>query len=266
VSIEKYYANVKVDNLHFFENMLSAAASDKFKKWQQLGKKRDPNTWEMYPSMVNAYFNPPANEIVFPAGILQPPFFAQNWPSYLSYGSFGHVAAHELTHAFDSAGRMYNQDGKLEEWWSNSTSAGYQVKQDCIIEQFSAYTIDDGKGGKVHVNGNLTSGENIGDTGLIQAYRAWKAQYETSLHSGNEYLLPGLEFTREQLFFISFARVWARNMKPAAAVQRIRTDPHSPTQYRVDGTVSNIPEFAKAFKCKKNAKLNPPAEKQCIFW
>lgn len=265
-SIERYYSGVNVDDVNFFENMISAAKSDVFKKWLQLGRQRDLQSWEMYPSMVNAYFNPPANEIVFPAGILQPPFFEAGWPAYISYGAFGHVAAHELTHAFDSAGRLYNQEGKLEQWWTNATSQGFQVKQDCIVKQYSEYTIDDGKGGKIHVNGNLTSGENIGDTGLIQAYRAWKDQYDVSYQEGNEFLLPGLTFTREQLFFISFARIWARVMSPAAAVQRIRTDPHSPSRYRVDGTVFNIPEFGKAFKCSKNAKLNPPPEVQCRFW
>ncbi|KAK2467031.1 hypothetical protein APHAL10511_001289 [Amanita phalloides] len=265
-AIARYYGQVHVDRYNFFENILQAIMSDESKKWQQLGKRRDRDAWEMYPTTVNAYYNPPANEIVFPAGILQPPFFAKNWPSYLSYGAFGHVAAHELTHAFDSAGRLYNQHGKLEEWWTEATSKGFKVKQDCIVKQFSEYTIDDGKGGKIHVNGNLTSGENIGDTGLIQAYRAWKAEYEESYEAGNEYLLPGLNYTREQLFFISFARIWARNMKPEEAVRRIRTDPHSPTRYRVEGTVSNIPEFASAFECAENAKLNPPREKQCIFW
>ncbi|KAF9483849.1 zincin [Pholiota conissans] len=269
LSILNYYGLVKSDKEDFFGNVLSSSISDTYKKWQQLGKSRDRDAWEMFPSTVNAYFNPPSNEIVFPAGILRPPFFAQDWPGYLSYGSFGHVAAHELTnlkHAFDSAGRLYNQEGKLKEWWTNSTSAGFNVKQDCIVKQYSAYTIDDGKGGKIHVNGNLTSGENIGDTGLIQAFRAWKAQYNVSKENGHEYLLPGLNFTREQLFFISFARIWARALKPAAAVQRIRTDPHSPSRYRVDGTVSNMPEFAAAFKCSKNAKLNPPNEDRCIFW
>ncbi|KAF9001901.1 hypothetical protein BDQ17DRAFT_1357686 [Cyathus striatus] len=265
-SISRYYSGVKIDKVNFFDNMISAATDGKFKEWLQLGRQRNNESWEMYPSTVNAYFNPPANEIVFPAGILQPPFFSQKWPGYLSYGAFGHVAAHELTHAFDSAGRLYNQEGKLEEWWTNFTSKGFQGKQDCIVKQYSAYTIDDGKGGKVYVNGNLTSGENIGDTGLIQAYRAWKTQYRASLAAGTEYLLPGLQFSREQLFFISFARIWARAMKPAAAVQRIRTDPHSPSEYRVDGTVYNIPEFAEAFQCKKGAKLNPPREKQCVFW
>ncbi|KAG6371391.1 Metalloprotease [Boletus reticuloceps] len=265
-SLVSYYTLVKVHVDTFFENMLSAAASDVYKMWQKLGKSRNLDEWEMTPATVNAYYNPTGNEIVFPAGILQPPFFSLEWPGYLSYGSFGMVAAHELTHAFDSAGRLYNQQGKLEEWWTRETSDAYQIRQDCIVEQYSAYTVDNGKGGVIHVNGNLTSGENIGDTGLIQAYRAWKAQYEDSYDVGHEYMLPGLDYTREQLFFISFARTWAMNNRPADAVQRVRTDPHSPNRYRTDGTVSNIPEFAEAFKCSKWAKLNPPPEKRCIFW
>ncbi|KAJ7090282.1 hypothetical protein B0H15DRAFT_948792 [Mycena belliarum] len=265
-SILRYYSPVKVDTNNYFDNILSAAASDKFKAWLKLGQRRNVEEWEMWPSMVNAYFNPPSNEIVFPAGILQPPFFSQDWPSYLSYGAFGHVAAHELTHAFDSAGRLYNQHGKLENWWTNSSNAGFQMKQECIVAQYSNYTVDDGQGGEIHVNGNLTSGENIGDTGLVQAYRAWKTQFDSSFRAGNEYLLPGLNYTREQLFFISFARIWGNTMKTAAQVQRVRTDPHSPNIFRVDGTVSNIPEFAAAFNCSKTAKLNPPREKQCLFW
>ncbi|KAH7909726.1 Metalloprotease [Hygrophoropsis aurantiaca] len=265
-AISNYYALVKVHTDTFFDNMLSAASSEVYKMWQKLGKRRNLDEWEMFASTVNAYYNPPGNEIVFPAGILQPPFFSQDWPGYMSYGSFGMVAAHELTHAFDSSGRLYNQQGKLEEWWTPETSQGYQVKQDCIVKQYSGYTVDDGNGGVVHVNGNLTSGENIGDTGLIQAYRAWKAQYQDSYDAGTEYLLPGLEFTREQLFFISFARTWAMNNRAADAVQRVRSDPHSPNRYRTEGTVFNIPEFAKAFQCSKHAKLNPPPEDQCIFW
>jgi endothelin-converting enzyme len=265
-SIANYYNLVKINEDEFFENMLSAASSDEYKKWQTLGKRRDLETWEMFPSTVNAYFNPPANEIVFPAAILQPAFFSPDWPAYVSYGSFGHIAAHELTHAFDSAGRLYNQDAKLEEWWTNATSEGFNVRQKCIAEQYSSYTVDDGKGGKVHLNGNLTSGENIGDSGLIQAYRAWKAQYHASYLNGDEYLLPGLNYTREQVFFLSFARIWATNIKPQTAVQLVRVDPHSPGRWRVDGTLSNIPEFAEAFECPKGAKLNPPPEKRCILW
>ena len=130
-----------------------------------------------------------------------------------------------------------------------------------------------------------TSGENIGDTGLIQSYRAWRGQFHTSLEEGNEFLLPGLNYTqyvphvflhaptlnmnlscREQLFFIAFGQIWSQLIKPAAAIQRVRTDPHSPNRYRVEGTLYNIPEFAKAFQCKKGAKLNPPEEKRCRLW
>ncbi|KAI0720938.1 metalloprotease [Cerioporus squamosus] len=261
-SIANWYARVKISPNAFFENMVSARVADQIRTWLQLGKQRDPEAWEMFASTVNAYYNPPANEIVFPAGILRPPYFHADWPGYMNYGSFGHIASHELTHAFDSAGRLYNQDGKLEEWWTNKTSEGFNVRQKCIVDQFSNYTIDDGKGGEIHVNGNLTSGENIGDSGLIQAYRAWKAQYSDE----KEFLLPGLNYTREQMFFISFARSWAQNIKPAAAVARVRTDPHSPNRFRVHGTVSNIPEFAAAFNCSPKAKLNPPQEKRCIFW
>ncbi|KAI0093561.1 Metalloprotease [Irpex rosettiformis] len=255
-SIYNYYGRVQGQETTYFENVVSAWESDVYWKWQKLGKRRDPEAWEMYPSQVNAYYNPPANEIVFPAGILQPPFFSKDWPGYMSYGSFGQVAAHELTHAFDSAGRLYNQQGKLEQWWTNATSERFLKLQTCIVDQYSKYTIDDGKGGKVHVNGNLTSGENIGDTGLIQSYRAWKVQFNDSYKAGNEYLLPGLNYTRDQLFFISFARAWAENIKPESAVARVRTDPHSPNRYRVDGTVYNIPEFAKAFKCSSKAKVS----------
>ncbi|KAM5533255.1 hypothetical protein V8D89_013032 [Ganoderma adspersum] len=261
-SLANWYYRVTIKNDTFFENMLSAEVADQIRTWFRVGKQRDPQSWEMYASTVNAYFNPPANEIVFPAGILRPPFFRGDWPGYMNYGSFGQVAAHELTHAFDSAGRLYNQNGKLEEWWTNSTSEGFNVRQKCIVDQYSNYTVDDGKGSKIYVNGNLTSGENIGDSGLIQAFRAWKAQYDDK----TEFLLPGLNYTREQLFFISFARSWAQNIKPEAAVARVRTDPHSPNRYRVHGTVSNIPEFAAAFKCSPHAKLNPPQEKRCVFW
>ncbi|KAF7338682.1 Endothelin-converting enzyme 1 [Mycena venus] len=259
-SILRYYRAVKVNEDTYFENILSATSGYSWASAEISINGRCGLRWSMRTSI------PPANEIVFPAGILQPPFFSHDWPSYLSYGAFGQVAAHELTHAFDSAGRLYNQEGRLENWWTNSSNAGFQVKQECIVNQYSEYTVDDGKGGKIHVNGNLTSGENIGDTGLIQAYRAWKAQYSDSFKAGNEFLLPGMKYTREQLFFISFGRIWANTMKTAAQVQRVRTDPHSPNIYRVDGTVSNIPEFAAAFNCSKKAKLNPPPEKQCLFW
>ncbi|EJD52946.1 zincin [Auricularia subglabra TFB-10046 SS5] len=265
-AIANYYASLHPNNDTFFDNVLNAIILEEKVSWAQLGQRRNHKRWEMFASTVNAYYNPPANEIVFPAGIMQPPFFSANWPGYLNYGAFGQVAAHELTHAFDNAGRLYNQDGKLEEWWTEETSAAFDKKAVCLSKQYSKYTIDDGKGHKIKVNGNLTSGENIGDSGIIQSFRAWQSQYDESLAAGTEYLLPGLNFTREQLFFLAFGRIWASISRPATALQLVRTDPHSPAKYRVEGTLYNIPEFARAFNCKPGSKLAPPPEKQCQFW
>ncbi|QRW00071.1 endothelin-converting enzyme [Ceratobasidium sp. AG-Ba] len=259
-SIANYYGALKISSEEFFENMLSARAVDNFREWLSLGRRRDFGKWEMIPSEVNAYFNPPENSLVFPAGILRPPFFEKDWPLYMQYGAFGAVAAHELTHAFDSSGRLYNQNGKLEEWWTEKTSKQFDEHAACYSRQYSEYTVEDGKGGVVHLNGNLTLGENLADSGLIQAYRAWKSVSNAK----SDFTLPGLDYTQDQLFWISFARIWATKIKPAYAVQRARTDPHSPGLYRVDGTLSNIPAFAEAFSCKKNTKMNP--EKRCKLW
>ncbi|KZV86541.1 zincin [Exidia glandulosa HHB12029] len=265
-AIAAYYVSLKLDNATFFENIVNSIILDEKSTWMQLGQRRDHRRWEMFASTVNAYYQPPANEIVFPAGIMQPPFFSAKWPGYLNYGAFGQVAAHELTHAFDNAGRLFNQNGKLEEWWTNATSDAFNERAACLSAQYSKYTIDDGKGHKVHVNGNLTSGENIGDSGIVQAFRAWHAQFDDSFAAGNEYILPGLNYTREQLFFIAFGRIWASITRPATALQLVRVDPHSPNRFRVEGTLYNTPEFAKAFNCKPGSKLAPPPEKQCRIW
>ncbi|KAF8298254.1 zincin [Clavulina sp. PMI_390] len=267
-SVASYYRIVKIKEDEFLANVLSARTSANFRQWLQLGNKRNKESWEMYPSQVNAYYNPPANEIVFPAGILRPPFFNRHWPNYMSYGAIGAVVAHELTHAFDNSGRLFNQEGKLETWWSDETSEAFNERQQCLAKQYSSYTIEDGKGGVVHVNGNLTSGENIGDSGLVHAWRAWKAAAaELALKSNTslDYRLPGLEdFTPEQLFFLAFGRIWASTILPGASVIQVRTDPHSPAQFRVQGTISNMPEFAEAWKCSPKAKLNP--KERCVFW
>lgn len=265
-SIARYYESLSVDPIHFFWNMINAVKQSQIKKWIKLGQSRNPDSWEILPSSTDAYLDSPTNEIYVPAGIFQPPFFGVEWPSYILYGSLGHVVAHELTHAFDSIGSQYTQAGKLEQWWSNATADHFRVKRNCIAKQFSEYTINDMEGNKIHVDGNLTSVENIGDAGLIQAFRAWKSQFGSSFENGHEKLLPGMNFTREQLFFISFARVFANTVKPEEAMRRARFDPHSPARYRVDGTVSNIPEFAVAFNCSVTSKLNPPRKERCMIW
>ncbi|KAI0063460.1 zincin [Artomyces pyxidatus] len=270
-SIASYYSHVNISEHTYFDNMVSASKISK--EWQQLGKPRDLNAWwkTITPATVNAYYNARLNEVVFAAGILRPPVFSQEWPSYLQYGAFGQVAAHELTHAFDSliqrAGCIIKKgDYKNGGLTPQARDSRPSRIVSCIFTQYSSYTVDDGNGNKVHVNGKLTSGESIADSGLIQSYRAWLAQYDESFKAENEYLLPGLNFTREQLFFLAFGRMWAENNTPAALVWRVRSDPPPPNKYRVDGTLYNIPEFSKAFNCSAKAKLNPPPEKRCIFY
>lgn len=177
-------------------------------------------------------------------------------PEYLAFGSFGCVAGHELSHAFDQAGRLYNKDGKLEDWWTNvsriaqactalydnllvrrlqKTTSRFEHLQQCILDQYSQYAIKGDDGQKHYIRSHLTNGEDMADAGGIeQAYRAWQDRWKSDM-SGDKfdnYLLPGVEYSREQLFFIAYAQGWRRNIKPAEAVKRIRTDPHSPTNFR----------------------------------
>lgn len=218
----------------------------------------------MAPSLQPA---PPDGEIVFPAGILQPPFYAQAWPSQLKYGAFGAVAAHELTHAFDNTGSQYDDQGRLRDWWTNSTVKAFEERAQCVAKQYSQYYVLDAEGNKVFVNGNvgdlsclirqradgrLTNGEDIADSGLAQSYIAWK----DSVESKKSVKLPGLNYTDEQLFFLAYARIWAQLTRPATAVSRVRTDPHSPPYWRVMGTLRNLKAFHDAFSCKEGTRVS----------
>src|SRR6185369_14563860 len=183
---------------------------------------------------VNAYYNPQLNEIVFPAGILQPPFFDPNADDAVNYGGIGAVIGHEMTHGFDDEGRNYDSKGNLANWWTSEDSSKFDAKAKMIVEQFNNYTVLD----SLHVNGQLTLGENIADLGGITiAYEAFK---RTEQGKGNE-KIDG--FTPDQRFFLGFARIWASSTRPEAAMQRLMIDPHSPNQYRVNGPLSNLPEF-----------------------
>ncbi len=263
-SLANWYARLEIKGDDYFGNVLRSTLFDEYRVWQTLGRRRDRETWEMYPQTVNAYYSPPDGEIVFPAGILQPPFYSLSWPSHLKYGAFGAVAAHELTHAFDNSGSQYDEKGRLRDWWTNSTVKAFEEGARCIARQYSKYYIYDAEGKKVYVNGNLTNGENIGDSGLIQAYTAWKTSLKSSDQS--QIRLPGLDFSEEQLFFIAFARVWASLIRPATAVTRVRTDPHSPNYWRATGTLRNLGAFHEAFGCKTGSPMNPPKADQCELW
>ncbi|KAK0564906.1 hypothetical protein OC844_001498 [Tilletia horrida] len=267
-NIEAFYSDLKVQGPgHFFENLVESAVRLTRRPWRLLGTKMDARRWDMFPSEVNAYYSPPENEIVFPAGILQPLYFHVDWPGYLQFGAFGTTAGHELSHAFDPAGREYDENGYLRDWWTNDTAVEFNRRRDCLIAQYGAYTMPLDKGKTIKLNPGLTIGEDVADGGgLSQSYYAWKSTLKDSTGIGLM-KLPGLEYTPEQLFFIAYGMAWARNIRPQETIRRIRTDPHSPTKWRVNGALQNSPEFAAAFNCKVGKdRMTRTKEERCEIW
>ncbi|GAA5880490.1 hypothetical protein JCM16303_005402 [Sporobolomyces ruberrimus] len=267
-SLERYYSiNAPIKAGEFFGNVLRSRIAEKRRDWVKVGRERG-SEFDMNPQEVNAYYQPSSNEIVFPAGILQKPFFAVEWPEYLVFGAFGSVAGHELSHSLDQAGRLYDKDGKLTNWWSNATSKAFEEHTQCFIEQYSNYTIEGPDGEKHHVRGKFTDGEDTADAGgVAQTWKAWKTRAESDPEGKkyNNVNLPGLgQYSQEQLFFIAYAQGWARAMTPAEAVRRIRVDPHSPTQFRVRGPLSNNEDFAKAWNCPVGSPMNN--KHKCQLW
>ncbi|KAI4197005.1 MAG: hypothetical protein LQ350_006192 [Teloschistes chrysophthalmus] len=204
-AVQKYYEGLRVSNDSYFANTLAIAEFKSRSEWAKLGKPTNRDEWLMTAVTVNAYYNPPLNEIVFPAGIMQPPiFYDPSLPSYISYGPFGSISGHELTHAFDSNGRHYDQTGNYTDWWDDNTIRAFKQKTECFVDQYSNFTIRDPDGKALHVNGKLTLGENIADAGgLSAAFHAWKKIEEKT----SSQLLPGLQhYSKEQMFFITYPR------------------------------------------------------------
>lgn len=255
-ALADFYATLNVTD-SWFENGLAYNNFTISGSWSDLNHPTDKDRWFMTSPTVNAYFNPPSNEIAFPAGIMQQPLFNLDLPEYVSYGAFGAVAGHELTHAFDSSGSHYDENGAYRDWWDNATLAAFENKTQCFIDQFSKYSIITPAGEELHINGELTQGENVADTGgLSAAFTAWKKRNEAEPNQ----LLPGLEeYSREQLFYLAFGGVWCGERRPAEAVRRIYSDPHSPPNVRILGTVANQRGFKEAFNC-------PSKEPTCELW
>lgn len=257
-SLSEYYSSVVISSTTYFENYVSVSKTFTRKAWEKLTEPTDRFEWDMTPPTVNAYYNPPGNEIVFPAGIMQFPIFSLNVPDYISYGSFAAVAGHELSHAFDSTGRHYDINGNLTDWWPQQTVDEFEKRAQCFVEQYSEFSIEAPSGEKIHVNGKLTLGENIADAGgLNAAFSAWRKR-----EAQNPSLeLPGLQgrLTKEQLFFVSYGRTWCSKIRKEAAVDRIRTDAHSPAWVRVLGTIANAPGFLEVFNC-------PVRKPRCELW
>jgi putative endopeptidase len=222
-------------------NLMHARQFEAERENQQVGKPVDRAEWGMTPPTVNAYYNPLINEIVFPAGILMPPQFDPKAPDAVNYGAIGMVIGHEMTHGFDDEGRQYDADGNLKDWWTADDSKKFDARADKVVQQYNGFVAVD----TLHVNGKLTLGENLADLGGITiAYYA----FERSMKGKPRTTIEG--FTPEQLFFLGCAQGWRRKLRPEVDRLRTLTDPHSPAQFRVNGPLSNFPEFAKAFGCK----------------
>lgn len=253
----KTYEGLEIDRKSFFQNLRNASIWGYQDMVSQLGKPVDKTKWGMTTPTVNAYYNPVNNEIVFPAGILQFPFFDPNADDAVNYGGIGAVIGHEISHGFDDSGSQYDKDGTLRNWWTPEDLTRFKAKAKALQEQYDAYTVLD----TIHVNGKLTLGENIGDLGgLNAAYEAFKM---TKQGQGNE-KIDG--FTPDQRFFLSWAQVWKGNILNETAAQLIVTDPHSPGPYRTIGAPVNMDAWYKAFDIKPGDKLYKKPEDRITIW
>jgi putative endopeptidase len=241
----------------YVQNVLRADAFEFQRDLKKIGKPVDRTEWEMTPPTVNAYYNSHMNEIVFPAGILQPPFFNPQAPDAVNYGAMGAVIGHEMTHGFDDEGSQFDAQGNLKNWWTPHDKAAFDRRAACIVHQFDSYVVLD----NLHENGKLVEGESIADLGgLTIAYRA----LEKSLEGKPRVKIDG--FTPEQLFFLGYAQIWAMNLRPQIERLEVMTDPHPVPRFRVNGPLSNLPQFAKAWNCKPGDPMVRPPQDRCKIW
>ncbi|SDM38509.1 M13 family metallopeptidase [Pedobacter antarcticus] len=253
----KTYDGLTITNNTYFQNVKNSGAWAYNEMVGQLGKPVDRTRFGMTPPTVNAYYSPTMNEIVFPAGILQFPFFAADADDAINYGGIGAVIGHEMSHGFDDSGSQYDKDGNLRNWWTSEDRTKFDAKTKALGEQYDAYTVLD----TIHVNGKLTMGENIGDLGgLNAAYTAFKL---TKQGQSNE-KIDG--FTPDQRFFLSWAQVWRGNILPESAAQLIKTDPHSPGEARTIGAPVNMDAWYEAFDVKPGDKLYKKPEDRIRLW
>ncbi|GAB6026306.1 Peptidase M13 [Chamberlinius hualienensis] len=255
--LDKKYADVQFNKSEYFANNIAIIEFDLQKNLERLGKPVNASRWGMSPPTVNAYYTPTKNQIVFPAGILQAPFYDISYPRSLNFGAMGVVMGHELTHAFDDQGGGYDKFGNLHQWWENSTMEQFQKRTQCMVDQYSNYT-ENGE----NLNGRQTLGENIADNGGIKA--AFKAYEDWILLKGEELPLPGVNLTHRQLFFIGFSQVWCSSSTSQATHLQIVNDPHSLSKFRVLGTLKNSYDFANNFNCTVGSSMNPA--KKCEIW
>jgi predicted metalloendopeptidase len=238
-------------------NVMRASTFAYNRNINKLGKPVDREEWGMTPQTINAYYNSTMNEIVFPAAILQPPFFDMRADDAVNYGAIGAVIGHEIGHGFDDKGSQSDGDGNLRNWWTDEDRAKFKAKTDMLVAQYNSYSPVPG----YNVNGELTLGENIGDnSGLAIAYKA----YKISLHGMPAPVIDGL--TGDQRFFMGFAQVWRSKMRDAAQIVQVKTDPHSPGQFRANGTMKNQAAFYEAFGVKEGDKMYLAPKDRVTIW
>nr|XP_023407907.1 membrane metallo-endopeptidase-like 1 [Loxodonta africana] len=289
--LDEEYSNLNFSEDLYFENSLQNLKAGAQRSLKKLREKVDPNLWIIGAAVVNAFYSPNRNQIVFPAGILQPPFFSKEQPQALNFGGIGMVIGHEITHGFDDNGRNFDKDGNMLDWWSNFSAQHFRDQSECMVYQYSNYSWD--LADEQNVNGFSTLGENIADNGGVR--QAYKAYLKWLMEGGRDFQLPGLEMTHDQLFFINYAQVWCGSYRPEFAIQSIKTDVHSPLKYRqapkpwpsprsktsacpsaqsqsqavrlprrVLGSLQNLAAFADAFHCARGTPMHP--KERCRIW
>ena len=252
------YSAVKLNRSLYFENVRAATRNNRAYNLAKIGKPVNRNDWGMTPPTVNAYYNSTMNEIVFPAGILQPPMFDLNADDAMNYGAIGAVIGHEMGHGFDDQGSKFDAEGNLKNWWTPGDRAKFEERASCVVDQFN--TLEVGPG--LRHNGKLVLGEAMGDLGGLElAYKAWQRSLR------GKPAPPVIDgFTAEQRFFLAFARVWGAEYRPEAMRLQLNTNPHPLPKFRANGTLQNMPEFQKAFGCKQGDAMVRPESKQCTLW
>ncbi|XP_078094880.1 membrane metallo-endopeptidase-like 1 isoform X1 [Mustelus asterias] len=258
--LDQEYEHLNFSENKYFENVLENLKAAAQKNLRKLREQVDQDVWIIGAAVVNAFYSPNQNQMVFPAGILQPPFFSEHQLQALNFGGIGMVIGHEITHGFDDNGRNYDKDGNLYNWWSNFSATHFNDQSRCMVHQYGDYTWDLAAG--QNVSGIITLGENIADNGGVR--QAYKAYLEWVKKEGEEVKLPGLDLTHKQLFFLNFAQVWCGSYRPEFASQAIKIDAHSPLKFRVIGSLQNFEAFAEAFQCKRGNAMHPA--KKCRVW
>ncbi len=253
----KDYSKLTIVPDSYFDNILAVRAFEVNRDLDKIGKPVDKAEWGMTPQTVNAYYNPSNNEIVFPAAILQPPFFNPDADDAVNYGAIGVVIGHEMTHGFDDQGRQYDKEGNLNDWWTEKDAEAFKKKTDKLVALYDNYVVLD----SLHVNGKLTLGENIADLGGLNI------SHQAYLNSLDGKTPPAIDgFSADQRFYIAYAQVWRQNIRPKELERRLKTDVHSPGEARVNIPPFNINSFIKAFRVEKGDKLFIPEDKRAYIW